>query len=145
MEKITTGEVVEECLTRVRVDGLTMATYEVRKEGPPPTIDPEVFQRAVRLIDEYIAHASWLPPHLLGGIPTTTYEPQPITLEQLQQLRDTWMPVFRGTSVPQQPVRDYCGECYYSNKGVRFCGLGLTMQVGCTQREMEHEQEGERE
>lgn len=121
-----------------KVTGYTMSTYELSTiKGSASTLDLEAFQRVLRLIDEHIARASWLPPHLLGVLPATTYEPQPLTLEQIQHIGDTWM--LRGTA---QPVRDYCRGCYYSNKGARFCGLGLTMEVGCTEREMRHEQEG---
>lgn len=127
-----------------KVTGITYGTYEVHTiERSAPTVDPVAFQRVVRLIDEQISRAFWLPPHLLG-IPTTTYEPQPLTLEQVQQLRETWSTVFErqhDLRLPQQSVRDYCRGCYYSNKGARFCGLGLTMEVGCTEREI-YEQEG---
>lgn len=120
-------------MEKVVVRQITYGIHEVHKEGLPPTIDPEAFQRLIQLIDEYITRVTRdtfrLPSHLLYQSPP--FEVQPLTLEQVR-------PLFRVTFVPQ-PVRDYCGECYYSNKGARFCGLGLTMQVGCTQREMEYE------
>src|SRR4028118_992653 len=56
------GEVME------KVTGLTYGTHEVRTIQPIPMLDPEAFQRAMQLIDERIARAFWLPPHLIGSL-----------------------------------------------------------------------------